>query len=111
LTFWSTAALIAPDQPPKAAKGAWLTPSMACGHLVESQSTSWPLARSRTFLDPGMMTVPTLFCTVEVLGSMASVPMSPQSAERAQRPEVNSPRVSPTSRFSSSLGAYWVVCL
>ena len=33
----SLALLIAPDQPPKAANGAWLTPSIALGQVVASQ--------------------------------------------------------------------------
>jgi hypothetical protein len=111
LTSFLAEALIAPVQPPYAAKGAWLMPLTARGQRVGLQSTSCPEARSSTFRDPGAIVVPTLSCTVEVLGSMASVPMSPQSIERAQRPEVNSPRVSPTSRFSSPDGPYCVVCL
>src|SRR6266511_543308 len=111
LTSFLAEALMAPDQPPNAANGAWLTPSTARGQVVALQSTSCPVPRSSTRREPGRTTVPTLSCTVEVLGSMASVPMSPQSMERAQRPEVNSPRVSPTSRFSSPGGPYCVVRL
>ena len=49
--------------------------------------------------------------TFEVAGSMASVPMSPQSSDSAQRPETNRLRVSPTSRLISFGGPYWVVSL
>src|SRR5215470_153155 len=100
---------MAPDQPPKAANGAWLIPSTAYGQVSFVQSTSLPEARSSTFEEPGRITAPTLSCTFDVVGSMASVPMSPQSSVRAQRPLVNRPRVSPTSRLISSGGAYLVV--
>src|SRR2546427_11076563 len=96
--------LTGPHQPPKAAKGAWLTPFVAWGQIVASHATSFPVLRSRTRFEPGRMTEPTLSCTLEVAGSMASVPMSPQSIDRAQRPEVKRPRVSPTSRLSWSGG-------
>src|SRR5207248_8380023 len=101
----------APDHPPNAANGAWLMPSTALGQLVEVQSTSLPVARSSIFLEPGRITAPTLSWTLEVFGSMASVPLSPQSRERVHRPEVKRPRVSPTSRLSSSGGAYLPVSL
>ena len=57
------------------------------------------------------MAAPTLSMTFEVAGSMASVPMSPQSSDSAQRPETNRLRVSPTSRLISFGGPYWVVSL
>src|SRR2546428_1735863 len=93
------ALLTAPDQPPRAAKGEWFTPLIAFGQVVASQLTSLPVFRSSTCFEPGRITAPTLSCTFEVAGSIARVPMSPQSADNAQRPEVKRPRVSPTSRM------------
>ena len=78
------------------------------GQVVWSQGTSFIVDRSRICLAPGVMIEPTLSCTLDVAGSIASVPMSPQSIDRAHRPEVNSPRVSPTSRFDSFGGPYLV---
>src|SRR6266508_5618244 len=109
--FASTAAFTAPAQPPKEANGAWLTPSMALGQVLASHFTSLPVAQSSTSVEPGVITDPTLSFTVEVLGSIASVPISPQSMVSAQRPEVNRPRVSPTPRFNSSGGPYLAVSL
>src|SRR5918994_7483277 len=109
LTSSELAALTAPDQPPNAENGAWLMPSTACGQRSASQSTSSPVSRSSTWLEPGRITAPTLSWTLEVAGSIASVPMSPQSSDSAQRPLVNRPRVSPTSRLISSGGPYLVV--
>src|SRR5215207_6664470 len=109
--FGSAAALTAPAQPPKEANGAWLTPSLALGQVVASHFTSSPVSQFSTSVEPGVITAPTLSFTVEVSGSIASVPISPQSIVRAQRPEVNRPRVSPTPRLSSSGGPYWVVSL
>ena len=54
-------------------------PFTAYGQMSESQSTSLPVARSKTRDDPGKIMAPTLSWTVEVSGSMARVPMSPQS--------------------------------
>src|SRR6266496_13472 len=96
---------------PISANGAWFTPFTALGQVVALQSTSFPVARSRTFFEPGRMIEPTLSWTFEVAGSMARVPMSPQSIESAQRPAVNNPRVAPTSRLTSSGGAYFVLSL
>src|SRR5205814_9249550 len=85
LTLADEALLMAPDQPPKAAKGAWLTPLTALGHRVGLQSASWPLERSRTCFEPGKMTAPTLSSTLDWVLSIASVPMSLQSSDSAQR--------------------------
>src|SRR5438445_4271106 len=104
LVLASLALLTAPDQPPKAAKGEWFTPLIALGQVVASQATSLPVFRSRTCFEPGRITAPTLSCTFEVAGSIARVPMSPQSADSAHRPEVKRPRVSPTSRLRRSGG-------
>src|SRR4029077_5694088 len=94
-------ALTAPDQPPKAANGAWFTPLTASGQVVASHGTSLPVERSRTCFQPGEMTAPVLSWAY-VPG--ARVPTSPQSRVRAQRPVVNSPRDPPTSMFSPSGG-------
>src|SRR6266542_1797101 len=104
LTLACDALLIAPDQPPNAANGEWLMPLVAYGHSVELQSASWPVERSRTCFEPGKITAPTLSTTFDCDLSMASVPMSPQSSDRAQRPLTNRPRESPTSLFNWSGG-------
>src|SRR6266566_2702762 len=65
LTSFLAEALMAPDQPPNAANGAWLTPSTARGQVLASQATSCPVARSSTRRDPGRIAVPTLSCTVD----------------------------------------------
>src|SRR4029079_8295 len=94
-------ALTPPDQPPKAASGAVLTPSLAYGQMSAVQSTSLPEARSRTFFDPGVIMAPTLSMTFDFFLSMASEPISPQSIDSAHWPEMNRLRVSPTSRLIS----------
>src|SRR5215510_7192274 len=101
LTRAGAAALMPPDHPPNAAKGAWLTPLTAWGQVVRSHATSFPVFRSSTRCDPGRTTDPTLSMTFDVLGSMASVPMSPQSRVSAQRPVTKADLESPTSQFSS----------
>src|SRR6266496_6823644 len=52
LTSFLAEALIAPDQPPNAAKGAWLTPLIARGQVVGLQSTGCPEARLSIRRDP-----------------------------------------------------------
>ena len=59
----------------------------------------------------GSTTAPTLFLIFEVLSSIDSGPMSPQSSISAQRPVVTSARVSPMSWLSSSGGPYLPVAL
>jgi hypothetical protein len=88
-----------------------LTPSIASGQVVASQGTSAPLERSSVSFQPGVMTAPTLSWTVDVAGSSARVPISPQSIDSAQRPVVNRPRVSPTPRLISSGGPKSIVAL
>ena len=100
-----------PLQPPKAANGAWFTPSMALGQLSAVQASSLPVAQFSTSFEPGMITAPHLPITFEVAGSIESVPTSPQSRLRAQRPETKSGRVSETSMLSSFGGPYFVVSL
>src|SRR5690242_19663252 len=97
-----------PDQPPKAANGAWFTPSIAFGQESLVQSSSLPVSQFRTCLEPGMISAPHLPITFEVPGSTEIVPTSPQSRLMAQRPEANSGRVSLTSMLSSLGGPYLV---
>ena len=97
-----------PPQPPKAAKGAWFTPSMACGQVSAVQASSLPVSQFSTSFEPGMIAAPHLPITLDCLGSIEIVPTSPQSRFSAQRPEANSGRVSETSRLSSSGGPYLV---
>src|SRR5690242_1624967 len=111
LTFVDEAWLIAPDHPPKAANGAWLTPLVAYGHSVGLQSTSCLLERSYTCFEPGRMMAPTLSMTLDCDLSVASGPMSPQSSDSAQRPVTNRPRESPTSLLSWSGGPSLLSCL
>src|SRR5207248_3597731 len=95
---------MAPDQPPKAANGEWFTPLTAYGHRVALQSANCIVERSSTCFEPGKITAPTLSMTFDCVLSTASGPMSPQSRDRAQRPETKRPRESPTSLFSWSGG-------
>src|SRR5262245_18197460 len=97
-----------PPQPPKAAKGAWLTPSIACGQASAEQASSLPVSQLSTSFEPGMIAAPHLPMTLDCLGSIEIVPTSPQSRLRAQRPDAKSGRVSLTSRLSSSGGPYCV---
>src|SRR5918992_4948489 len=97
-----------PPQPPKAANGAWFTPSIACGQFSAVQASSLPVSQFRTSLDPGMIAAPHLPITLDWAGSIEIVPTSPQSRFSAQRPEAKSGLVSLTSRFSSSGGPYLV---
>ena len=70
------------------------------------QAASLPVLQSRTSFAPGVTVAPVLSMTLDVLGSMASTPTSPQSRFRAHLPETNSGRVSLTSMLSSSGGPY-----
>ena len=99
-------ALTPPLQPPNAAYGAWLTPSMAFGQVALVQASSLPVPQFSTCLAPGVIAAPVLSITFEVLGSIASTPTSPQSRFRAHRPDTNSGRVSLTSMLVSSGGPY-----
>ena len=54
-------------------------PSTALGQVVASHATSLPVARSSTLVEPGIWTAPTLSMTLDVAGSMARTPVSPQS--------------------------------
>src|SRR5580698_6526718 len=95
-----------PLQPPKAAYGAWFTPSIAYGQLAAVQASSLPVAQFSTSFEPGVITDPVLSITLEIFGSIAITPTSPQSRLSAHLPETNSGRVSLTSRLSSSGGPY-----
>src|SRR3954466_8179538 len=97
-----------PPQPPKAANGAWFTPSIAWGQLSAVQASILPVFQSSTSFEPGIIAAPHLPITLDCLGSIEIVPTSPQSRFSAQRPDANSGRVSLTSRFSSSGGPYLV---
>src|SRR5579859_7293447 len=95
-----------PLQPPNAAYGAWLTPSIAYGQVAGVQASSLPVAQFNTSFEPGVITDPVLSITFEAFGSIASTPTSPQSRLSAHLPETNSGRVSLTSMLSSSGGPY-----
>src|SRR5438552_15622541 len=71
-----TLQLIAPDQPPNDANGAWLMPFTAFLQVVASHGTSLPVLRSRTIFEPDRMTAPTLSLTFEVVGTIGGVTMS-----------------------------------
>src|SRR5579871_1137741 len=95
-----------PLQPPKAAYGAWFTPSTALGQVSFEQASSLPVDQFTTSLEPGVSAAPVLSMTFDVLGSIARTPTSPQSRLRAHLPDTNRGRVSLTSMLSSSGGPY-----
>src|ERR1700730_16671925 len=79
---------------------------MAYGQVSLVHASSFPVDQFSTSFEPGVTTDPVLSITLEVFGSIASTPTSPQSRLSAHLPETNSGRVSLTSMLSSSGGPY-----